>query len=293
MGAKCAAGEGGLAGAGDADERDEATSSGMSSTVTTSSSAGREHGHLGRGADLGVVVADAARSPPCSRSRRRPRAPRPRTRRGSTRTGGRGGAACRRSGPRSATLYSTFGVVTIDRAGPGVAEHGRGHRGQPRRVDVLDDLHEHGGVEADQPVVACRSAPTATAGPGPAGARAAGPAAAAARPARSTCGETSTPDDLGVAPAPSQVGQQGARAAAEVEHPGGAGLGQRGQHGLASLLGQRDPLRGRRQLRLLVGGGRRLDVDAVRRRRRRRPRRGAPAAASRQGRAARPRWWAR
>jgi hypothetical protein len=45
-------------------------------------------------------------------------------------------------------------------------------------------------------------------------------------------------DDLGVAPVGHQLQQQRARAAAQVEHPGCAGLGERGQHRLLAQLDQ-------------------------------------------------------
>ena len=58
------------------------------------------------------------------------------------------------AGSGNRTLYSAFGVVTTTVAGRACAEHGPLQRRQPRRVDVLDDLHQHGGVEPGQPRVA-------------------------------------------------------------------------------------------------------------------------------------------
>ena len=155
-------------------------------------------------------------------------------------------------------MYSTFGVVTIDRAGRGVPEDGLGQRGQPRLVDVLDDLHQHRRVVAAQPVVAVgqrrleQRDPAALPLGQPVQPQ---PALGHLQRARRHVGA----DDLGVAPVPDQVAQQRPAAAAEVEHAGRAGLGERGQHRLAALRGQRLAAFGRGQLGLLVGG-RRLGV---------------------------------
>ena len=127
-------------------------------------------------------------------------------------------------------MYSTFGVVTTTVDGRACAEDRRRERRQARRVDVLDDLHQHRRVEAAQPVVAV----------GQRGLQQRDPAALTlgqpvqAQPALgepSARGRDVDPDDLGVALVPDQVGEQRTGAAAEVEHPGRAGLGQRGQDG--------------------------------------------------------------
>ena len=52
------------------------------------------------------------------------------------------------------TLYSTFGVVSDDRPRPGELEQHPLEGGEPRRVEMLDDLDHGRGVEARQPLVA-------------------------------------------------------------------------------------------------------------------------------------------
>ena len=72
--------------------------------------------------------------------------------RGSTRTGGRGGASCPRPALEAHVVLDVGGRHD-HRARAGVAEHRALQRGQALGVDVLDDLHQHGGVVAREPLV--------------------------------------------------------------------------------------------------------------------------------------------
>ena len=142
----------------------------------------REDGHLGRRADLGIVRADRQVAARRSRSAAATRSAQPRN---SARVHSNRWSRCRRvpagEAARSATLYSAFGVVTMTVPGAACAEHGPLQRGQPWRVDVLDHLHQHGGVEPGQPVVAVGQRRLEQLAAAPAARPASGPAAAAGR----------------------------------------------------------------------------------------------------------------